>query len=140
MRLISPVAMTILVALPISSWAQECTSVTTSTLAISGAALSGSKFEEPANALPRHCIVTGKVNERTGIDGKSYAIQFEIRLPMEWNGRFLHQANGGNDGTVVPALGIRADGLAAGGKCACPCSRPICPAMRTLFVPVATTA
>ena len=45
-----------------------------------------------------------EINERTGSDGKTYAIQFEIRLPAEWNGRFLHQVNGGNDGVVVPAM------------------------------------
>jgi feruloyl esterase len=54
-------------------------------------------------------------NQRSGIDGKSYAIQFELRLPVEWNGRFLHQVNGGNDGVVVPALGDKADGLVSGG-------------------------
>jgi hypothetical protein len=118
MRLNVPAAMTILAVLPTSAWAQDCSPVNTSTLGIAGAVLTGSKVEQPASGLPLHCIVTGKVNERTGVDGKGYAIQFEIRLPVEWNGRFLHQANGGNDGTVVPALGIRADGLAAGGKVA----------------------
>ncbi len=38
-----------------------------------------------------------------GIDGKTYAIRFELRLPVEWNERFVHQFNGGNDGAVVPA-------------------------------------
>ena len=28
-----------------------------------------------------------------------------MRLPMDWNGRFFHQGNGGIDGTVVPATG-----------------------------------
>ncbi len=55
---------------------------------------------------PAHCLVKGKMKERTGpIDGASYAIGFEIRMPQEWNGRFLHQANGGLDGSVVMALG-----------------------------------
>ncbi len=52
-----------------------------------------------------HCIVRGLTGQRTGVDGKSYAIRFELRLPDTWNGRFVHQFNGGNDGTVVPALG-----------------------------------
>jgi feruloyl esterase len=47
----------------------------------------------------------GKVNERTGIDGKTYAIGFEFRLPSAWNKRFLYQANGGSDGSVEPAIG-----------------------------------
>ena len=55
--------------------------------------------------VPEHCQVTGKMNQRTGIDGASYAIGFEIRLPKSWNGRFYHQGNGGTDGTVATALG-----------------------------------
>ena len=54
---------------------------------------------------PAHCRVTGQLNERTGVDGKHYAIGFEMRLPQGWNQRFLHQVNGGNDGVVKPALG-----------------------------------
>ncbi|MEO6292381.1 MAG: tannase/feruloyl esterase family alpha/beta hydrolase, partial [Burkholderiaceae bacterium] len=56
-------------------------------------------------AMPAHCKVMGKMNERTGIDGKPYAIGFEMRLPVNWSGRFLLQANGGSDGVVVPAFG-----------------------------------
>lgn len=54
---------------------------------------------------PAHCQVSGLANERTGIDGRRYAIGFEMRLPTAWNQRFVHQVNGGNDGKVVPALG-----------------------------------
>jgi len=39
------------------------------------------------------------------VDGKSYAIGFEMRLPNAWNGRFFYQANGGTDGSVVTANG-----------------------------------
>jgi feruloyl esterase len=53
-----------------------------------------------ALALPAHCVVVGKMNQRTGIDGKPYAINFEMRLPNSWNGRFFHQVNGGNDGFI----------------------------------------
>ena len=55
--------------------------------------------------VPEHCQVTGKMFQRTGIDGNPYAISFEIRLPKSWNGRFYHQGNGGTDGSVVTALG-----------------------------------
>lgn len=51
-----------------------------------------------------YCLLQGRVNERTGSDNKPYAIGFELRLPVAWNGRFLHQVNGGNDGAVVPAI------------------------------------
>ena len=38
-----------------------------------------------------------------------------MRLPVEWNGRFLHQVNGGNDGVVLPATGDQPKALASGG-------------------------
>ena len=94
---------------------EGCSPVTTASLAIPGIEIVSSKLQEAGNNLPKHCIVTGLANRRTGADGKSYAIQFELRLPAEWNGRFLHQVNGGNDGVVVPALGSRPDGFASGG-------------------------
>lgn len=52
-----------------------------------------------------HCILRGHIAEREGTDGYSYKIRFEMRLPDNWNSRFVHQFNGGNDGAVVPALG-----------------------------------
>jgi len=55
--------------------------------------------------MPAHCKVSGKINERSGVDGKPYAIGFEMRLPVNWSGRFLLQANGGADGVVQPAYG-----------------------------------
>ena len=62
--------------------------------------------------VPAHCLVKGKMNERTGpVDGQTYAIGFEMRLPVDWNGRFFYQANGGLDGSVVTATG----GIGGGG-------------------------
>lgn len=68
-------------------------------------------FDEDGG-MPAHCIVKGYMNERTGLGFPpitppeiSYAIGFEMRLPTAWSGRFLYQANGGIDGTVVPAYG-----------------------------------
>ncbi len=59
-----------------------------------------------AQPMPEHCLVKGRMNERTSpVDGKAYAIGFEMRLPSAWNGRFFHQTNGGLDGFVVPAYG-----------------------------------
>jgi len=61
---------------------------------------------------PAHCLVQGRMNERVSeVDGNTYAIGFEMRLPQAWNGRFFYQANGGLDGVVVPALG----GIGGGG-------------------------
>ncbi|MHC4042091.1 tannase/feruloyl esterase family alpha/beta hydrolase [Bradyrhizobium sp. 23AC] len=94
---------------------ESCSPVSTASLGVSNVEVVGSKLQEASNGVAKHCIVTGFANQRTGGDGKSYAIHFEIRLPAEWNGRFLHQVNGGNDGIVVPALGPKPDGLASGG-------------------------
>ena len=56
--------------------------------------------------IAEHCLVTGKMFQRTSpVDGASYAIGFEMRLPKAWNGRFLHQGNGGIDGSVATAAG-----------------------------------
>lgn len=108
----------LIATLPIAVQAQDCSPVTTAALGLPAVAITAVKLEEADKSLPKHCVVSGKMNERVGIDGKRYAIQFEIRLPADWNGRFLHQVNGGNDGVVVPALGLRADGLATGDKVA----------------------
>ncbi|HSH91379.1 MAG TPA: tannase/feruloyl esterase family alpha/beta hydrolase, partial [Ramlibacter sp.] len=62
--------------------------------------------------VPAHCQVRGSMFQRTStVDGKSYAIGFEMRLPLDWNGRFFYQANGGIDGSVATATG----GIGGGG-------------------------
>ena len=60
-------------------------------------------------AVPAHCQVVGTMNQRTGING-NYAIGFEMRMPVDWNGRFFYQANGGTDGAVVTATGAAGGG------------------------------
>jgi len=84
---------------------------------LTGVTIAGmsTRTEPETPTLPRHCVVTGRVNERVGADGKTYAIQFEMRLPENWNGRFLHQMNGGNEGVVIPAFGDRQDAPISGG-------------------------
>jgi feruloyl esterase len=58
-----------------------------------------------------HCRVLGRAAEHTSpVDGKTYAIGFEMRLPLAWNGRFWHQGNGGIDGAVVTATGALGGG------------------------------
>ena len=54
---------------------------------------------------PAHCRVDGVIDERTGRDGKPYAIGFAVTLPTNWNGRFLFQGGGGLNGSVQPPLG-----------------------------------
>jgi feruloyl esterase len=55
--------------------------------------------------LPDHCQVQGIINKRTGIDGFPYGDRFEVRLPAQWNGRFMFQGGGGTEGAVPPATG-----------------------------------
>jgi feruloyl esterase len=73
-----------------------------------GAVMQGDK------AVPAHCLVKGRMHERKGSDGRDYAIGFEMRLPVAWNGRFYYQGNGGLDGAVVPALGALGGGPLTG--------------------------
>lgn len=60
--------------------------------------------------VPAHCRVYAKLNERTGIDNKPYAIGMEVRLPENWNRRFLFQGGGGTDGELRPAIGASSVG------------------------------
>lgn len=62
--------------------------------------------------LPAHCDVRGVLQERTGQDGQSYAIQFHIRLPDQWNQRFLFQGGSGTNGELGDALGMVSFGAA----------------------------
>ena len=59
----------------------------------------------PQSSPISHCEVIGKINPRTGVDGKSYAIGFHLRLPDNWNKRFFFQGGGGTDGSIGDALG-----------------------------------
>ena len=52
-----------------------------------------------------HCLVEGKIEDREGADGNRYGIRFQLRMPDDWNGRFLFQGGGGTDGFIAPAIG-----------------------------------
>src|SRR5262249_29594702 len=60
--------------------------------------------------LPQYCRVDGVIDERTGHNGKPYAIGFAMALPEKWNGRYLLQGGGGLNGTVYPPIGAQATG------------------------------
>ena len=66
-------------------------------------------------ALPEHCEVLGRINERTGTNGQKYAINFHLRLPAAWNGNFFFEggggANGGGDADAKAACGFNLEGL-----------------------------
>jgi hypothetical protein len=61
--------------------------------------------QSATNPLPAHCLFRGTLNPRTTPDGQQYGIGFELRLPVQWNGRFAFQGGGGLDGVLRPALG-----------------------------------
>jgi Tannase and feruloyl esterase len=59
---------------------------------------------------PDHCQIQGALAPHVGIDGKNYAIGYELRLPANWNGKFVFQGGGGSDGVLRPAIGVQATG------------------------------
>jgi hypothetical protein len=65
----------------------------------------GSTASAEGGALPDHCQVQGIINKRIGVDGFPYGDSFEVRLPAQWNGRFMFQGGGGTEGAVPPATG-----------------------------------
>jgi hypothetical protein len=65
----------------------------------------------PATAtLPEHCQIQGMLRTRTGIAGpaatpQAYGTKFEVRLPTQWNGRYMFQGGGGTEGSLANATG-----------------------------------
>src|SRR5580698_396079 len=59
----------------------------------------------PIAAMPEHCEVIGVMRERTGADGQHYVVKYHLRLPTDWNGRFLFQGGGGTNGVLGRANG-----------------------------------
>jgi feruloyl esterase len=83
-----------------------CDGLTADALGLQGVTLVKTEALPQGEGSPvPHCRIEATTAERTGVDGKPYAVKFEIRLPDDWNGGFVHQFNGGNDGEVKPALG-----------------------------------
>jgi hypothetical protein len=78
----------------------------TNTTVTAATAVAAGVLSVAGTPVPAHCQLVGTMNSRTSaVDGKAYAIGFEMRLPNAWNGRFFYQANGGIDGSVVTATG-----------------------------------
>ena len=90
---------TALARLAAAAWPDSSTVIESANL------VAASAGTPPAGGLPAHCEVTGHLRERTGVDGRRYAIGFHARLPVEWNGRFLFQGGGGSDGALGDAVG-----------------------------------
>lgn len=94
-----------------------CTSVNTAALNLSGLVVASAVSNAASGAAgvvssyPAHCQVKGAVNQRTGIDGKSYAIGYDIRLPAAgWNGKLFYAGDSGLDGAISDPLGTSALG------------------------------
>ena len=86
--------------------ALNCADLTSHDFGIDDLVIASAVAEPVGEGAPvAHCMVRGHVGEHIGIDGQTYKVSFELRLPDDWNGRFVHQFNGGNDGSVVPAMG-----------------------------------
>ncbi|WP_423595257.1 tannase/feruloyl esterase family alpha/beta hydrolase [Roseateles sp. MS654] len=84
-----------------------CADLTTAKLGIANLQVASAVEVAASGPLPAHCKVNGALNSRIGIDGKPYAIGFELRtpLPTAWNGKFFFQGGGGTNGLIVPATG-----------------------------------
>ena len=89
-------------------WAQDarkCAALTGRNGATSAKVNAASAAGRGTPALPEHCEVVGKLNERTGANGQKYSIQYRLRLPAQWNGGFFFQGGGGSDGNIGNAAG-----------------------------------
>jgi feruloyl esterase len=56
-------------------------------------------------SLPAHCLVKATIDPRIGAGGREFGIGFELRLPLDWSGRFMFQGGAGLDGVIGPAIG-----------------------------------
>ena len=89
----------------------SCTDLATrisfaNTSIVAASAVPAGTLSVAGSPVGAHCLIQGSMFQRvSAVDGKAYAIGFEIRLPNQWNGRFFYQANGGIDGSVVTATG-----------------------------------
>lgn len=69
-----------------------------------GPVLPGAAAADPV-VLPEHCELIGVLRERTGVDGRPYAVHFHLRLPSQWNGRFFFQGATATGGSIGDAVG-----------------------------------
>ncbi|WP_138467838.1 tannase/feruloyl esterase family alpha/beta hydrolase [Poseidonocella sp. HB161398] len=99
---------------PLATEAMDCSGLTAEALGLTGATVTAAEAIAPGEESPvAICRIRGRMAERTGIDGHGYALGFELSLPADWNGGYVHQFNGGNDGEVKPATGALKSGSGA---------------------------
>ncbi len=102
----SLLASTALVCIAAPALALDCEGLTPEALGLSEVTFTGVAAVPAGEDSPAaQCRIRARTAERVGADGKTYALNFELALPDDWNGDFVHQFNGGNDGEVKPATG-----------------------------------
>lgn len=67
----------------------QCAALTT--VSVPATAITDATIVPAAGTLPEYCRVSGNVDT---------AINFELRLPSNWNGKFYHQGGGGFVGSI----------------------------------------
>lgn len=88
-----------------TSWTDTTMRIESAVATAAGPAPKPQMGAPDAGTLPAHCDVKGILRERIGQDGKHYAIRFHMRLPDDWNGKFLFLGGGGTDGDIGSAIG-----------------------------------
>ena len=89
-----------------------CSSLTAFTsLTIPKVVITSAVLTAATQSLPEHCLVNGKINERLGVAGQTYAIKFRVRMPTAWNERFYMGGGGGSNGTVVDPTEVLPQGF-----------------------------
>jgi len=81
---------------------QRCERLREKTL--EGASITEATLVAASSTLPEYCKVTGKLPAD---------LQFEVRLPTDWNGKTLYSGGGGFDGVIGPTDVYTAQGYAA---------------------------
>jgi feruloyl esterase len=84
------------------------TTIKSATLDAGGSA---SRMFPDAGPEPENCVVEGEIGAYTGVTdpdtgSSDYGINFELRMPTRWNGRFFYQGGGGADGVLTKADGL----------------------------------
>ncbi|SEG69783.1 tannase/feruloyl esterase family alpha/beta hydrolase [Marinobacterium lutimaris] len=82
-----------------------CDDINTETLGVIGVEVTSREAVAATDTLPAHCRINATTAQRVGEDGQDYQVRFQMNLPDDWNGDFVHQFNGGNDGSVNAATG-----------------------------------
>jgi Tannase and feruloyl esterase len=63
-------------------------------LSVSATTITSAAYVAPAGGVPEHCLVRGRVDTE---------INFQLGLPLTWNGKFYHEGGGGFVGSI-PAI------------------------------------